>query len=120
MSRAQSYSSDVRRSTGGMAKDVETWLANSLATILAGAGIAGGVIGWFVAMGYVDHANSLTDFDGAMTWMVGGLIVGIAANVFRREHHLVDPKEVTPSTYRTEETYRSEPRGEYRSEPRSR
>ena len=51
MSRAQSYSSDVRRSTGGMAKDVETWLANSLATILAGAGIAGGVIGWFVAMG---------------------------------------------------------------------
>ena len=24
------------------------------------------------------------------------------------------------STYRTEETYRSEPRGEYRSEPRSR
>src|SRR5437763_16311344 len=41
MSRAQSYGSDVRRSTGGMAKDVETWLANSLATILAGAGIAG-------------------------------------------------------------------------------
>ena len=55
MSRAQSYGSDVRRSTGGMAKDVETWLANSLATILAGAGIAGGVIGWFVAMGYVDR-----------------------------------------------------------------
>ena len=114
------YGSETGHRTSGMAKDVETWLANSLATLLAGFAIAGGVIGWFVGMGYVDHSNTLTDFDGAMTWMVGGLIVGIAANVFRREHHLVDPKELTPSTYRTEETYRSEPRGEYRSEPRSR
>jgi hypothetical protein len=113
-----------------MAKDVETWLANSLATVLAGIGIAGGVIGWFVAMGYVDHANTLTDFDAGMVWMVGGLILAVAANVFRREHHVVDPKDVEPSsTFRSEESYRneprgeyrgSEPRGEYRSEPRSR
>ena len=44
MSRAQSYSSDVRRSTGGVAKDVETWLANSLATILAGIEASAGLL----------------------------------------------------------------------------
>src|SRR5207248_7626149 len=96
MTRAESYK-DMPHRTGGMAKDVETWLANSLATILAGAGIAGAVIGWFVAMGYVDHASTLSDFDGGMIWMAGGVILAIAANVFRREHHVVDPRDV-PST----------------------
>src|SRR5437868_13846247 len=93
MTRAESYK-DMPHRTGGMAKDVETWLANSLATILAGAGIAGAVIGWFVAMGYVDHASTLSDFDGGMIWMEGGVIFAIAANVLRREHHVVDPKDV--------------------------
>jgi hypothetical protein len=126
MNRVESYR-DVPHRTGGMARDVETWLANSLATVLAGFGIAGGVIGWFVAMGYVDHTNTLTDFDAGIVWMVGGLVLAIAANVFRREHHVVDPKDVAP-TFRSEAPYRSEPpseyrgepRGEYRSEPRSR
>ena len=116
MTRAANYRRDR---SGTMAKDVETWLANSLATVLAGLGIAGAVIGWFVAMGYVDHANTLTDFDAGIIWMIGGAILAIAANVFRREHHVVDPKDVEPSsTYRPDETYRDDPRGEYRPAPR--
>ncbi len=120
MTRAGTY--DVRHKASTTAKDVETWLANSLATLLAGLGIAGGVIGFLVAMGYLDHPNSLTDFDAGIVWMFGGLILAIAANVFRREHHVVDPKDVEPS-FRGRETYRSEPmtgNETYRSETRTR
>ncbi|MBF6600227.1 MAG: hypothetical protein IVW36_06930 [Dehalococcoidia bacterium] len=90
MQRTQHYET-ARQS--GMAKDAETWLANSLALILAALAIAGGIIGWFAAMGYITHASGLTDFEGGMTWMVGAIILGICANVFRREHHVVDPEE---------------------------
>ena len=27
-----------------------------------------------------------------MTWMVGGIILAISANVFRREHHISEPE----------------------------
>jgi fatty acid desaturase len=85
MQRTQHY--ETTRHTG-MASDVETWLANSLALILSSLAIAGAVIGWFVAMGYITHASSLTDFEGAMAWMVPSIVLGICANVFRREHHI--------------------------------
>src|SRR6185437_5525747 len=89
MQRTQQYET-TRHS--GMASDVETWLANSLALILSALAIAGGVIGWFVAMGYIATASGLTDFEGGMTWMVGGIILAISANVFRREHHISEPE----------------------------
>jgi hypothetical protein len=90
MQRTQHY--ETTRHTG-MASDVETWLANSLAMLLSALAIAGGVIGWFVAMGYIATASGLTDFEGGMTWMVGSIILGICANVFRREHHISEPEE---------------------------
>ncbi|HZP57902.1 MAG TPA: hypothetical protein VFC53_10195 [Dehalococcoidia bacterium] len=92
MNRAGHYETTSRGGTS-MMKDVETWLANGLATILAGLGIASGVIGLLVAFDYIGGSNNLTDFQSAMTWMVGGLILAICANVFRREHHVVDPGE---------------------------
>ena len=88
MQRTQQYET-TRHS--GMASDVETWLANSLALILSSLALAGAVIGWFVAMGYIATASGLTDFEGGMTWMVGAIILGICANVFRREHHISEP-----------------------------
>ena len=109
MSRAGTYG-DMRHRAGTTAKDVETWLANTLATLLAGVGVAAGVIGFLVAFGYLDKPNSLTDFDAGIVWMFGGLILAIAANVFRREHHMVDPRDVEPNTYR--ETLRPEPMGD--------
>ena len=123
MSRAGTYGDgDVRHRGSAVAKDIETWLANSLATLLAGFGVAGGVVGFFVAMGYADHPNSLTDFDAGLVWMFGGLILAVAGNVFRREHHVVDPKEVEPSTYGSSERYRTErpPSEPYRGETRTR
>src|SRR2546423_1069058 len=95
--------------TGGMqkaehtAKDVETWLANSLATLLAASAIVLGVIGLLVAVGYINGDNSTNHFNDGMVWLVLGVICGIAANVFRREHHVVDPNAATFGTT----TYRS-------------
>ncbi len=85
MQRTQQYETTKH---SGMASDVETWMANSLALILSSLALAGAVIGWFVAMGYIATASGLTDFEGGMTWMVGSIILGICANVFRREHHI--------------------------------
>ena len=90
MQRTQHY--ETSGSHTGM-KDLETWLGNSLATLLSALAIAGAVIGWFVAMGYITHSASLTDFEGGMAWMVPSVILAIAANAFRREHHIVGPDE---------------------------
>jgi hypothetical protein len=74
------------------AKDLETWLGNSLATILAGLAVAAGVVGMLMAFGYINE-DSTNPFQDGMVWMVGGLILAISANVFRREHHVVDYDE---------------------------
>src|SRR5438128_11333165 len=80
--------------TSRVAKDVETWLGNTLALIFSALAVAGAVIGWFVAMGYLSTAQNLTDFEGGMVWFVGAIVLGIVANVFRREHHIVDADTV--------------------------
>src|SRR5438045_1495876 len=86
MSRAGMYETrGVRRAT--TAKDIETWLGNSLATILAGVGVASGVIGLLVAFDYIGTSTN-DPFQNGMVWMVGGLILAICGNVFRREHHI--------------------------------
>lgn len=73
-----------------MTKDMETWVANSLATLLSVAAVVLGVIGLLVAFGYLNGDNSVNHFQDGMVWLVLGLITGIVANVFRREHHVVD------------------------------
>ena len=84
MSRSATY--ETKRHRTNM-QDVETWLGNSLAVILAGLAVVSGVIGMFVAFGYTDVAQA-NEFDYGIIWMIGGLILGLCANVFRREHHI--------------------------------
>lgn len=93
MQRTQHYETSGQHA--GMS-DLETWLGNSLATVLSALAIAGGIIGWFVAMGYITHASGLTDFQGGIAWMVPAVILAIAANAFRREHHIVEDDD-TPN-----------------------
>lgn len=69
--------------------DMATWGGNLLAMIGAGAGIAAGVIGMLIAFGYINE-DSTAPFNDGMTWLLGGLVVAIVANVFRREHHVLD------------------------------
>ncbi|HYM14550.1 MAG TPA: hypothetical protein VEZ14_03250 [Dehalococcoidia bacterium] len=86
----------------GRARDVETWLSNSLAAVVAAAAVAAGVVGMLVAFSYIDTTTN-TPFENGIVWMVGGLILAISATVFRREHHVVDPSGPTASRsdYRT-------------------
>jgi hypothetical protein len=75
-----------------MVKDVDTWIGNSLAFILTGLAIASGVVGVLVAFEYINEGN-VNPFEDGMVWLVAGLILGLCANAFRREHHVVDPDE---------------------------
>ena len=92
MQRTQAGGYGYGRTATHHAGDVEAWIANSLATILAGIAVAAGVIGLFVAFGY--FSSSTNHFDDGMVWMVGGLILGLCANVFRREHHVTDNSDL--------------------------
>ncbi len=85
------------------ARDLETWLSNSVATIVAMAAVAAGAVGMLVAFGYISTTQN-TPFENGIVWMVAGLILAIAATVFRREHHVVDPGD--PSVF--ERDYRAE------------
>lgn len=91
MQRTETYSG--RRPNTRVIKDAETWLANSLATILAGLAVASGVIGLLVAFGYMNE-DSVNPFQDGIIWLVGGIVLGLCANVFRREHHVVDNTEI--------------------------
>ncbi len=96
--RRGGYSSGTRTM-----KDVETWLANSLATILAGLAIAAGVIGLLVGLNRMGSATN--PFQDGVIWLAAGIILGLCANVFRREHHVVDNTELMNNggTYREPE-----------------
>ncbi len=84
-----------RASTG--VKDAETWIANSLATLLAALAITAGVIGLLVAFGYINGDNSVNHFQDGMVWLVSGIVLGLSANVFRREHHIESTPDLTPT-----------------------
>ncbi|MEX0749200.1 MAG: hypothetical protein WD359_00190 [Dehalococcoidia bacterium] len=90
MNRTEAYSGSVRKDRSRTAKDVDTWLGNGLATILSGLAIAAGVIGLLVAFGQINE-DATNSFQDGIVWLLGGVILGITANVFRREHHVVDP-----------------------------
>jgi hypothetical protein len=79
-----------------MAKDAETMLGNSLATILAiGAGVLG-ALGLLVGFDVIDVE---TPFESGLLWLASGIVAGLCANVFRREHHILDEDEVRRREY---------------------
>ena len=86
MNRTETYRETHRPN---MMKDIDTWLGNSLALILACLAVAAGVIGMLVAFEYINE-NNTNPFEDGMIWLVGGVILAISANAFRREHHIAD------------------------------
>jgi hypothetical protein len=96
-----------------LAKDTETMLGNSLATIAAlGAG-ALAAIGLLVGFDVIDTANP---FNNGLLWLASSITTGLCANVFRREHHIIDEDEVrtgmgTTTTYESDVTTRDRERG---------
>jgi hypothetical protein len=83
------YSGQAAGDRSRTVKDIDTWAGNGFAIILAGLAVAAGVIGMLVAFGQIND-DAERPFEDGLIWMAGGIILAIAANVFRREHHVVD------------------------------
>jgi uncharacterized protein YrrD len=79
--------------------DVMTWAGNAAATLLAGLAIASGVIGMLVA--FDEIGGSTEPFRDGLIWLLGGVILALAAHAFRREHHLVSAPVATATTRRS-------------------
>ena len=73
------------------AKDTETMVGNGLATLLAIGTVALMALGLLVGF---DVINTDQPFDNGMLWLISSIPAGLAANVFRREHHILDEDEV--------------------------
>lgn len=84
MQQAESLQRAHARARG--AGDAVTWVGNALAALLSAVAIAAGVIGMLVAFSVIGNADE--PFEDGMMWLIGGIVVAVTANVFRREHHL--------------------------------
>lgn len=74
-----------------MAKDAETVLGNSIATILAVTAGALAILGLLVGFDVIDTENP---FNNGFLWLAAGVVAGLCSNSFRREHHIVDEDDV--------------------------
>jgi hypothetical protein len=95
MNRTETY----RGTTTGVrrAKDADVVVGNGLAFLMVCAAITLAVIGLLVGFEVLveDNANP---FEDGMLWMAAALTVGLGANAFRREHHVVDTDETRHTT----------------------
>lgn len=91
MNRSETYGRSERMERMRTAKDVETMVGNSVATILA---ITAGVLGVIGLLAGFDVIDVVNPFEAGILWLGSGIIAGLAANVFRREHHILDEDEV--------------------------
>jgi hypothetical protein len=91
MNRTETYSGyrEGQKDKSRVMKDADAWVGNSLATILGGLAVASGILGLLVAFGYIND-DATNSFQDGMVWLISGIILAIAGNVFRREHHVVD------------------------------
>jgi uncharacterized protein YrrD len=83
MQRTESLSAPVAHHR----TDVVSWLGNGLAALLSVFAIAAGVIGMLVAFGVIGDSGS--PFEDGMACLIAGVVLSLAANVFRREHRLI-------------------------------
>jgi hypothetical protein len=90
MHRTQTYGGRTR-DRSRMAKDAETVLGNSLATMIAAGAGALAVIGLLVGFNIMETDNP---FNNGLLWLAAAIATALCANVFRREHHIIDEDEV--------------------------
>lgn len=102
MNRTETYRRD-NTERARMAKDAETMLGNSLATILAVAAGALAVIGLLVGFEIIGTDRP---FENGLLWLASAITTGLCANVFRREHHILDEDEVRRREYVASRTTR--------------
>jgi hypothetical protein len=86
---------NTRSDSTRKAKDADVVLGNGIAAAMVAGAIALAVIGLLVGFDIISNENPLEN--GAL-WLGAGVIVGLCANVFRREHHVVDSEEYGTNT----------------------
>jgi FtsH-binding integral membrane protein len=79
-------------------QDAEAVLGNSVATLMAIGAAVLATLGLLVAF---DIINTDLPFENGLLWLASGVIVAMNANVFRREHRIVDPDEMDYDTRTT-------------------
>ena len=90
MNRSQTYGGrDMDKARA--AKDAETMVGNGIATALAVTAGALAVIGLLVGFDIINNENP---FENGLLWLASAITAAIGANVFRREHHILDEDEV--------------------------
>jgi hypothetical protein len=90
MNRSETYGGKNMDRTR-TAKDTETMVGNGIATAVAL--LAGGLaaLGLLVGFDVVDTENP---FNNGLLWLASSITAALGANVFRREHHILDEDEV--------------------------
>lgn len=101
MNRTETYGRQGDKAR--MAKDAETMLGNSFATILA---ITSGVLAALGLLVGFDIIDVERPFESGLLWLASGVVAGLCANVFRREHHIIDEDEVRRRDYMAATTRR--------------
>lgn len=82
--------------------DLATWGGNLFAMIGAAASIGAGAIGMLIAFGYINE-DSTAPFNDGMSWLLAGVVVGIVANILRREHHVLDDRHTATGEHRADD-----------------
>lgn len=75
------------------AKDADVVLGNGIATALVIGAIVLAVIGLLVGFEILGGEDNANPFQDGVLWLITALVTAICANVFRREHHVVDTEE---------------------------
>jgi hypothetical protein len=96
MNRSETYGSNAKARA---AKDTETMVGNGIASLLALLALGLAALGLLVGFDVINVENP---FESGALWLGSGVVSGLAANVFRREHHILDEDEVRMDTGRSE------------------
>ncbi|MEX2225960.1 MAG: hypothetical protein WEB52_05875 [Dehalococcoidia bacterium] len=91
MNKGDTYGQGRGLDKARLAKDTETMVGNSVATILA---VVAGIVAVIGLLTGFDAINVENPFESGLLWLATAIVAGLCANVFRREHHILDEDEV--------------------------
>ena len=102
--RFRDYDREQEGGSNLAVKEGEVVLMNMIAVGLALGALALFIVGMLIGTGVINStATPVIRVEHGAIWLLGAISLGVTAAIFRREHHIVDPKEYE---YREQETER--------------
>lgn len=93
--------------TSEAAKEAEVVTMNLIAIGLALGALALFVVGMLVGTGVSSSTNTaIVQWQEGSIWLLGAFSLALTAAIFRREHHIVNPKSMMEREEESEESYR--------------